>query len=112
VPSISSHGTITLSRHVRHLLGIVIVGLPGPGKPPDVTHQWLVLPGLEGGTVAQVPASVTKIIEAREVSAEVWSLLHTADRADCVLQVGVHLHLFAEPRRFYLDEGGSYSLHV
>ena len=62
--------------------------------------------------VAQLPTEPAEVVEAGQISTEVWSLLGPAGAAQSVLKVGVHLNLLAEPRRLDLDEGSSHSLHI
>ena len=53
-------------------------------KTPDITHQRFVL-GLM--SVLVVPAGSAVVVEAVQVPAEVWTLLHVADRTQSILDI-------------------------
>lgn len=69
---------------------VVMLTSPGPGDTPDVPHERLVeRPSV---SVMDLPATVTEIVEANSLSAEVRALLHCTHTAQCILQVWVNLH--------------------
>jgi len=89
---------------------VVMLTSPGPGDTPDVSHERLVeRPSV---SVMDLPATVTEIVEANSLSAEVRALLHCTHTAQCILQVWVNLNFLAEPRSLDLNEGSRHGLHV
>ena len=53
-------------------------------KKPDITHQRFVLSMM---SVLVVPAGSAVVVEAVQVPAEVWTLLHVADRTQSILDI-------------------------
>jgi len=94
------------------MVSMVVPGLvgSGAGDAPDVPHQRLVLG--PGGRVRQVPTRVAEVVEAGLLPTEVRTLLHRANAAQSILQIGINLNFLAESRRLDLDESCSNSFHV
>ena len=53
-------------------------------EKPDITHQRFVLSMM---SVLVVPAGSAVVVEAVQVPAEVWTLLHKADRTQSILDI-------------------------
>jgi len=73
---------------------IVPVVVQGPDHP-GVPHEGLVVPDELHGVV-ELPAVAAVVLEARQVPAEVGSLLQQTDGTEGVLQVRIHLDLLGE----------------
>jgi len=89
---------------------VVVVEL-NAGHIPAVPHQRFVVSYQLHG-VLQVPAVATEVLEARQVPAEVRTLLQQTIAAESILQVGVNLNLLRELACLDLDESCTDRLHV
>lgn len=78
---------------------------------PAVPHQGLVVPDQLHG-VLELPAVATEVFKARQVSAEVRTLLQETVAAKRVLQVWIHLDLLGELQSLDFNERSRDSLHV
>lgn len=86
---------------------------PGRRTPSgSVTpHERLVVAD-DFDAVLQFPAITAKVLEAAQISAEIRSLLQTADGAQSILQIGINLDLFREFGSFQLHERSVHCFHI
>ena len=69
---------------------VVVLTSPGPGDAPDVAHERLVKrPRV---SMMDLPATVTEVVEANSLPAEVRALLDGTHAAQSILQLRVNLH--------------------
>jgi len=76
-----------------------------------VAHERLVMT-YNLKTVVKLPTESTEILEACQVATEIGTLFKLACRAQCILQVGIHLNLLVKLLRLDLNEGCSHCPHV
>jgi len=100
-----SHWVLAISSDVI----VIVVRGSRPGEASNVPHKRLVV---RPGGVVDVPATVAEVVETAQVSAEVGPLLHATHGAKGVFEVGVHLHLLAEPGGLDFNKGCSHSFHI
>ena len=74
-----------------------------------VPHEWLVV---HHKLVLDFPTGAAKVLEARQIAAEIGPLPDLARGTQSVLQIGVDLDFLGELGRLDFDERGRHGLHV
>jgi len=101
---------VNISWVVRTVEGVQRPVHWGPSAPVIPHERFVVSDHLQ--RVLELPAVATVIFEARQIPAEIRSLLQEAVAAEGIFQVRVNLNLFGEFQGLDLDKGSCYSLHV
>jgi len=101
---------VNISWVVRTVEGVQRPVHWSPSAPVVPHERFVVSDHLQ--RVLELPAVAAVIFKARQIPAEVRSLLQEAITAESIFQVRVNLNLFCEFYGFDLDEGSCYSLHI